>query len=266
MADKDGDGIPDLIDKNPNKFDATPQNSGGTSSKSYSTYGSDYVPDVPNIMLPWLDRPVTAAEAKSSMKFAGTRGGKAKIAYDRWTAALKAQGIPAAKADEVWADALEWTQTLGSTTSDPTNYISVMDPSRYIDESTRKYGTQIQKQVTTTEYSTSAAASDIDTAFQRELGREATPEQALAYQKAVNKEAAKSPAIYQGSTTTSPGGASLGTTSTKATSKTGFDPTIFARDFARSQPDFAESYAAKEFLKLIDQALTDPNRIGQVVE
>jgi hypothetical protein len=40
---------------------------------------------------------------------------------------------------------------------------------------------------------------------------------------------------------------------------------MFARNFARSQPDFAESFAAKNVLKIISSLLTDRNAIGNVV-
>jgi len=37
-------------------------------------------------------------------------------------------------------------------------------------------------------------------------------------------------------------------------------------NFARSRPDFAESFATKNFLKIIQGVLKDPNAIGTVVE
>jgi hypothetical protein len=83
-----------------------------------------------------------------------------------------------------------------------------------------------------------------------------------------NAAAKKEPSIYDGfTTTTGPAkGASLGTSTSKGTQTTGFDPAIYAQNFARSRPDFAESFATKNFLKIIQSLLKDPNAIGTVVE
>ena len=64
-----------------------------------------------------------------------------------------------------------------------------------------------------------------------------------------------------GKTTTAPGSSiSVGSQTT------GFDPTEFAKSYARSAPDYAENFAIRTFLGLIDQSLSDPNRIGQVIQ
>jgi hypothetical protein len=103
--------------------------------------------------------------------------------------------------------------------------------------------------------------------MEQESGRTASANEIAAGTAAMNAAAMKEPGIFEGTTTTSPGGKGfeLGQSVTKGTQTTGFDPTMFARNFARSQPDFAESFAAKNFLKLISGLLTDPNAIGAVV-
>ena len=118
-----------------------------------------------------------------------------------------------------------------------------------------------QQQKYVTEYSTSSAAADLQQMFKAEVGRKATAEEIAAYQKQVNAKAAKEPSVTTGITTTSPG-----MSTTTGTTQTGFNPTEFAREFAQSVPDYAENFAVSNFVKLIDQALSDPNRVGQVVQ
>ena len=266
MADKDLDGIPDMIDKNPNQFDRTPQNGGRPVG---SGYNSSFVPDVPNITLPGYDRPVNAAEAKDWFKFADTRGGAAAQAKARFLAAVAQLGIPAKKASAVWSDAIEWTQSVGSTTDRPDGYLSVLNPSLYTGGGTTgpKYGTSKSTDTRVTQYSPSSAAQTASDTFEQELGRTASKAEIAAYTSAVNAAAKKEPSTYTGVTTTSPGGKgfAMGESKSSGTQTTGFDPTMFARNFARSQPDYAESFAAKNFLGIIQSLLKDPNAIGQVV-
>ena len=148
-------------------------------------------------------------------------------------------------------------------------YLNVWNPGDYTkgDGSTKKYGTTKSRTETTTQYSPSNAADYLSKTFESEIGRTATKEEIDAYIKGVNAAAKKEPSIYEGTTTTAPGkGGLLGTSTTKATNTTGFDPAIYAQNFARSRPDFAESFATKSFLKIIQGVLKDPNAIGTVVE
>ena len=79
--------------------------------------------------------------------------------------------------------------------------------------------------------------------------------------------AQKEPSIYEGTTTTAApkGKNTLGSTVSTGKQTTGFDPTMFARNFAMSQPDYAESFASHTFLGLVEKLLKDPNAIGEVV-
>jgi hypothetical protein len=105
-----------------------------------------------------------------------------------------------------------------------------------------RYGTTKQTQINETEYSTSSAAADINQTFRKEIGREASQAEILGYQKGVNQRAAKEPSRSVGTTTTAPG-----SSITKMKTTTGFDPTMFAQNYARSMPDYAESFAARTF-------------------
>jgi hypothetical protein len=214
------------------------------------------------ISLPGLG-PVLGDEAKAWFKFLKNNN---KARYDQFLLELAARGVSKSAAQKVWNDAVDWTQTLGSNSSNPEDYLDILDPSDY-QGATKKYGTQKQRDERITQYSPSAGAQTISDTMEQELGRTASANEIAAGTAAMNAAATKEPSIFEGTTTTAPGGKGfeLGSTTTKGTQTTGFDPTMFARNFARSQPDFAESFAAKNFLKLVSGLLTDPNAIGQVV-
>lgn len=227
--------------------------------------------DLPAIQLPGLSRSPSDVEAKRWFKFVGARakkGTQARKYYDDFVSALKNAGIPQKDWQSVWDDAIDWTQTYGNDSGGkPIKYLIGWNPDEYKDDTGTKYGTTKSKQTTVTEYSTSAAASDLMTAYKSELGREAGAADIAAYQAAVNKQAKGEPAVYTSTTTTAPGkGGILSTSKSTAVSQTGFDPTRFAIEYARSNPEYAENFAVRSFMKLIDQSLSDPNRIGQVVQ
>ena len=163
---------------------------------------------------------------------------------------------------------LFWKQTTGTNNGDPFNYLESLDPSNYVDKTKGpKYGTQAVKDIRTTEYSGSTAAQQISDEFERKLGRRASQAEIDAYTAGVNKMAQKEPSIYEGTTTTAApkGKNTLGSTVSTGKQTTGFDPTMFARNFAMSQPDYAESFASHTFLGLVEKLLKDPNAIGEVV-
>jgi hypothetical protein len=267
LNDRDDDGILDKDDKEPNKFNTTKANKGKPVGQGNSP---DFKADIPSITLPGIDpkRGVDTPEAKNWFKFAKKAGGVRQKTYEQFVAELGRMGIPKSKAQKVWDDAVDWTQTIGSgSTGIPMEYLRVLDPSDYTDKdsSTSKYGTTKTIQSTTTQYSKSKAAQDINQTFKEELGMTATAADIEAYTKAANIAAAKEPSVYTGVTTTSPG-KGMDVVTTAATSTTGFDPNIFAENFARSNPLYAEAFAAKNFLGLIEGLLKDPNAIGRVVE
>ena len=235
--------------------------------------------DLPSIDLPGLGpssgtRSPSDVEAKRWFKFVGAKakkGTQSRKYYDDFVNALKNAGIPQKDWQSVWDDAIDWTQTYGSgSDGKPIKFLSGFNPSDYKDKDSSgpKYGTQKVRTETTTQYGPSNAADYINKNFEAEIGRTATKEEIDAYTKGVNAAAKKEPGIYEGFTTTTgpTKGASLGTTTSKGTQKTGFDPAIYAANFARSRPDFAESFATKNFLKIIEGLLKDPNSIGTVVE
>jgi hypothetical protein len=250
--------------------------------------------DIPPIGLPGFNnRGVAAAEAYGWFKLVAAKSAKgtpARKAYDAFTARLTALGIPKSKWDSVWKDAVDWTQTVGSNPTlnkngmaDPSGYLGILDPSDYAGSSTGpKYGTSINKQISTTQYSPSQAGSTVNRYIESEVGRTATKEEVDAYLSGVNAAAKASPTITSQKVTTTqgkgnlvPAGAkagakatspNLGSTVTESMTSGEFDPSMYALNFARSRPDFAESFATKTVLGLINRILKDPNAIGEVVQ
>ena len=215
------------------------------------------------ISLPGVDGGVTIDEGKAWFKFLKNNN---KQRYNELIADIVARGVPKSAAAKVWSDALEWVSSIGSPSSKPTDYFDVMDPSDY-QGATKKYGTTKVRDERVTQYSPSGAAQIVSDAMEQESGRTASAAEIAAGTTGLNAAAIKEPGIFEGTTTTAPGGKGfeLGSTTTKGTQTTGFDPTMFARNFARSQPDFAESFAAKNVLKIVSNLLTDRNAIGNVV-
>jgi len=222
-----------------------------------------FTPRTKPILVPGVKDPVNADEAKAWFKFLKNNN---KARYEQFIKELAARGVPKSAAQKVWADAVDWTQTVDAVSSNPEDYLDILDPSDYAG-ATKKYGTTKVRDERVTQYSPSAGAQTISDTMEQELGRTASANEIAAGTAAMNVAATKEPSIFEGTTTTAPGGKGfeLGQTTTKGTQTTGFDPTMFARNFARSQPDFAESFAAKNVLKIISGLLTDPNAIGAVV-
>jgi hypothetical protein len=267
--DSDFDGIPDAVDKYPYDF-----NNGKTpATNQYGNVQTDIAP----IFLPWLTdangqpMPVPGGSAQAIRALAALRVNdrpkygiiKAGIEYNL------GRKVTDKEVDAIWKDAVNWTQSPGTANGNPVDYFNLMRPSDYAGKAPTgpRYGTQAFKNTQITEYSGSAAAQQISDEMERRLGRRATQAEIDAYKKGLNAAAKKEPSVTEGSTTTkAPSGKNtLGSSTTNQTAKTGFDPTMFARNFAMSRPDYAESFAANTFLGLVEKLLKDPNAIGQVV-
>ena len=275
MADYDQDGIPDGVDARPNIFDKTKANGGnrvvaGQNIPTYKGYGSaEYNANQGILPIEFLDIvSIDPMDAKQWFKFASTNPAY-KGAYNSFKNNVARLKLPTDKKSlqAIWNDAVDWTQTTGTNNGDPFNYLESLDPGNYQDKTARKYGTQAVKDTRTTEYSGSSAAQTISDEFERKLGRRASQAEIDAYTKGVNQMAKKEPSIYEGTTTTAaPSGKNtMGSSTSVGKQTTGFDPTMFARNFAMSQPDYAESFASHTFLGLVEKLLKDPNAIGEVV-
>ena len=276
MADKDQDGISDYLDLRPDIFDKTTANGGnrvvaGQQKPTYSSYNTpEYNANQGILPIEFLDlRGIDPTDAKQWFKFASTNPAY-KNAYNSFKNNVARLKLPTDKKSlqAIWNDAVDWTQTTGTNNGDPFNYLESLDPGNYVDKTKGpKYGTTAVKDIRTTEYSGSTAAQQISDEFERKLGRRASQAEIDAYTAGVNKMAQKEPSIYEGTTTTAApkGKNTMGSTTSTGKQTTGFDPTMFARNFAMSQPDYAESFASHTFLGLVEKLLKDPNAIGEVV-
>lgn len=113
---------------------------------------------------------------------------------------------------------------------------------------------------TATVFDESNAAALADQVWQQELGRMATDDEIRAFQKALN--------VYQRSqpATSSVTGVQSGNNRTQnQVNETGFDPTRFATEYARSRPDYAEHYAGVQFMDLLDKAISEPNALDDLI-
>jgi hypothetical protein len=277
MADYDQDGIEDALDPNPKAFTWTTKNQGKRMKDGKQVvdnpggYGTaEYNANQGILPLKFLDiTSIDPTDAKQWFKFASTNPAY-KGAYNSFKNNVARLKLPTDKKSlqAIWNDAVDWTQTTGTNNGDPFNYLESLDPGNYEPKSTGpKYGTQSVKDTRTTEYSGSSAAQQISDEMERKLGRRATQAEIDAYTKGVNKMAQKEPSVYEGTTTTAApkGKNTMGSSTSVGKQTTGFDPTMFARNFAMSQPDYAESFASHTFLGLVEKLLKDPNAIGEVV-
>jgi hypothetical protein len=269
---KKGDPAPKVADY--------PKNSAGKAryQADYKAWQAAQTPttetlDTPPILLPGIKTGVDAQQAKDWFEFTAAKAAKgtpARKYYDAFIARLAKAGIPKSKYSSVWADAVAWTQAPGSgSKGDPALY--QFNPSDYTGSGAAKApATSKSKVTTTTQYSPSSAGADANRSIEAELGRTASADEVAAYLKGVNEKAKLEPSVYSNTSTTKvtgSGASGVSNTVTQATQSTGFDPTIFAQNFARSLPDYAESFAAKDFLRIVE-GLIGPDRtaIGKVVE
>lgn len=105
------------------------------------------------------------------------------------------------------------------------------------------------------------AGAYMDNAFKSELGRTGSKEEAAAFQKALNEQQSKNATVSRTSGYSNGKGSSSSNTVTTG----GFDPTRFAQEYARSQEGYAERYAGISFMKILDDAISNPNSIDKIV-
>ena len=232
---------------------------GGTQPTQYSN--NPFPQYIQPISIPWSPRTLSPDEAKATFKYLEQN---LPAVYNQFKANVALLGIPNNKKNlqKIFNDAVDWTQVVGSGSGNPLDYFNVLNPADYMEaEKKTKYGTGTQKGSTVTEYSTSSAAAVLNQAFQKEIGTEASKKELKAGQVALNLAAAQEPATYQATTTTSPGGSV-----TTAKQGTGFNAAEFAKNYARTMPQYAESFAAKDFLSDVQKLIQSPAKIGRVVE
>lgn len=109
--------------------------------------------------------------------------------------------------------------------------------------------------------SASEAGTLADRNFESLLGRTATNDEAIAFQKALNEQEKKNPSVTKTSGYSSGSGSSTSTSTTQA----GFDPTRFGREYAMSQEGYAERFAGMTFMNILDKAIAEPNAIDDLI-
>ena len=88
----------------------------------------------------------------------------------------------------------------------------------------------------------------VDDALESYLGRRAKPEEQQRFLKALNVAERESPSVTTQVSTTTPGGPGLSSTETQVLGKGGFNPTVFAEEFARGEQGAGEYQAATTYL------------------
>lgn len=213
------------------------------------------------ISVPGAARSLSPDEAKQWFKYLSNNN---RQMFDQFKSNVAAFGLKTDKKtlQKIWNDAVDWTQVVGGTSGNPLDYFNVFDPMDYVEAPKEsRYGTTAQRDERVTQYSTSSAADIVMKTSMEERGMGATAKEKKSFLEALNAAAAKEPSIYEGSTTTAPG-----KTSSKGMQTTGFDPSQFARDWIRSQSNYAESFVAKDFIDVLSRIIQSPAKIGRVVE
>lgn len=95
----------------------------------------------------------------------------------------------------------------------------------------------------------------VDTALESYLGRKATAQEQEKFLNTLNKREQKSPTVTTQVSTTTPGGPGMSSTESSTMTKGGFNPSVFAEEFARGQQGAGEYQAATTYLDTFISAL-----------
>lgn len=174
-----------------------------------------------------------------------------KAGFTSWSQAVSAASMDPKKDTRSWEDYFRWRA------SDP----DIQAWLKINGSGSGSGGVTNSRTVSTDESSRSEAGAILDANFQSQLGRTASKQEIIDFQQALNEQQRKNPSISQ--STTSSG---KGSSSTRTSTSGGFDYTRFARQYAQSQPDFQDRYAAITFMDILDSALSDPNSIDALVK
>lgn len=95
----------------------------------------------------------------------------------------------------------------------------------------------------------------VDTALESYLGRKATFQEQEKFLNTLNKREQKSPTVTTQVSTTTPGGPGMSSTESSTMTQGGFNPSVFAEEFARGQQGAGEYQAATTYLDTFIGAL-----------
>jgi len=156
---------------------------------------------------------------------------------------------------------IDFTQVPGSGISDPYEYTNTRSGATLLSGDSGRgsgaaYGPYRYESTDVSLSSASQAQSILDAAFQQNLGRVATEEEASIFQQALNmmEEMSPSKSVIEGVS-------GQRSDSRTQTTTTGFDPRSFAREYTMSMPEYANTFAATTFMDALDSFLKEPNAL-----
>lgn len=97
----------------------------------------------------------------------------------------------------------------------------------------------------------------LNNAYERELGRRASNKEIKAFYDALNELQKANPNIYSGTST-----AGGGVSSQVGTSSGGFNAQQFAQEWALSRPEYAETFAATDFMNVLESMINSGPSLG----
>lgn len=172
-----------------------------------------------------------------------------------------------AKIYRLVSDGIDFTQVPGSGITDPYDYTNTKSGMEIMEGSSRggggggSYGPYSYESTDVALSSDSGAMEILDQAYQQYLGRVATTEESQAFKQALNMMEQMNP-----SRSVIEGVSGKGTDTRTQTTEGGFNPRIFARDYAMATPEYANTFAANTFMTALNSFLEEPNAIEQRIE
>ena len=171
-----------------------------------------------------------------------------------------------AKIYRLVSDGIDFTQVPGSGITDPYEYTNTRSGMEIMEGSSRgggggSYGPYSYESTDVALSSESGAMEILDQTYQQYLGRVATTEEGQAFKQALNMMERMNP-----SRSVIEGVSGKGTDTRTQTTEGGFNPRIFARDYAMATPEYANTFAANTFMTALNSFLEEPNAIEQRIE
>lgn len=239
MADRDGDGIPDSIDKNPDKRDANTN----ANWQGVTNPGSGWTPDAAGASagMVWVRDPRVTAGTMPGYSRMTASDAKKWYSYfpqsfpNEWKAMidpLLRTGVVSDQKDALARiiDGVDWVALgLGE---DAFDYLSISEPSAAAGSKTTTQAAQYTPQ------SIKGVGNNV---WLQELGREMTDKEAKAMAKLFNSESKKSPSVY-----------------TSTTQTVGMAPEVFLQEQARAQEGYAERQVGVRFMDILDKFIANP--------
>jgi len=285
FGDKNNNGIPDIIEK---KYEPDGSDRQGQFNVFYDEMGQisgyyDIDDDKLKLPLVWtVDKTTGQPNAMGPGGLADPDVAKQELQiwYENDTPEWKIirkdyleMGVTGRTPEEVDAkiyrlvsDGIDFTQVPGSGITDPYDYTNTKSGMEIMEGSSRgggggSYGPYSYESTDVALSSDSGAMEILDQTYQQYLGRVATTEEGQAFKQALNMMEQMNP-----SRSVIEGVSGKGTDTRTQTTEGGFNPRIFARDYAMATPEYANTFAANTFMTALNSFLEEPNAIEQRIE